>query len=398
MWRAGLGGLVRLLGRRRRPGRDAVGRRDRRCALLERGHPPRAARMAQRARGRPRDARSRGCATSRRARARRVVPTLVLPAAGRPRLLHRRLLAEPEPDEGHPRRRAQARLTRSTGSARRRRRRTPRSTTTSAFIEPQHRAHRRPGEPRRRLPGRLAGDDLRRAASRARPHADDRGRARSTSTPATRSSTTGSRRSRAASATSPSTAGSSSAAAACCAASTCSTASSSSSPRTRSPSTRSCSRTCTTTATCERYRAFEDLVQAHAGHPGRLLPVDRRAPVPRQRARAGRARDRRRDRRPRPHRRARCSCWPARSDHITPPAQVFALADHASHAGRRRHDAHDVRRPPRPVHGRRGAARALAADPRRGLRALARRCRPPDRRAARPPPDRPRRGRPIPAP
>ena len=39
------------------------------------------------------------------------------------------------------------------------------------------RAHRRPGQPDRRLPGRLAGRDLRGAASRARQHADARGRA-----------------------------------------------------------------------------------------------------------------------------------------------------------------------------------------------------------------------------
>ena len=35
---------------------------------------------------------------------------------------------------------------------------------------------RRPGQPRRRLPGRLAGDDLRRAAPRGRQHAHDRRR------------------------------------------------------------------------------------------------------------------------------------------------------------------------------------------------------------------------------
>ena len=39
------------------------------------------------------------------------------------------------------------------------------------------RAHRRPGQPDRRLPGRLAGRDLRRAAPRARQYADARGRA-----------------------------------------------------------------------------------------------------------------------------------------------------------------------------------------------------------------------------
>src|SRR4051812_12219448 len=39
------------------------------------------------------------------------------------------------------------------------------------------RTYRRPGQPRRRLPGRLAGRDLRGAASRGRPHPHRRGRA-----------------------------------------------------------------------------------------------------------------------------------------------------------------------------------------------------------------------------
>ena len=58
-------------------------------------------------------------------------------------------------------------------------------------------------------------------------------------------------------------------------------------------------------------------------------------------------------------------------DRITPPGQVFALADAVA-----THPAdvvltHDRRRSPRPVHGPRGAARALAPDPHRRTRAVA---------------------------
>ena len=58
-------------------------------------------------------------------------------------------------------------------------------------------------------------------------------------------------------------------------------------------------------------------------------------------------------------------------DRITPPGQVFALADAvATHpADVVQHT--DRRRSPRPVHGPRGAARALAPDPRRRARAVA---------------------------
>ena len=60
------------------------------------------------------------------------------------------------------------------------------------------------------------------------------------------------------------------------------------------------------------------------------------------------------------------------TDHITPPAQVFALADPRVHAGGARHPAHEHRRAPRAVHGTRGAARALAAGAVRGRTSLAR--------------------------
>ena len=177
MWRATAGGLDGLLGGGGPAGRYAVGRGGRHRALLAVRDAARAARVAYAARGRARDADR--------------------PAA---RLLARRRRA---------RRRADA------GAARRRPATTPASWTTRrrqsqmqvilaagleraysadwigatsetrdatvddylAFVARVRRAHRRAGQPDRRLPGRLAGDDLRRAASRGRPHADDRRRA-----------------------------------------------------------------------------------------------------------------------------------------------------------------------------------------------------------------------------
>ena len=97
-------------------------------------------------------------------------------AAGRPRLLHRRLLPHAEPDEGHQGRRAGARvLARVDRRHRRDQRRRDRG--LPGLRRALDRAHRRPGQPDRRLPGRLAGRDLRGAAPRARQHADARGRA-----------------------------------------------------------------------------------------------------------------------------------------------------------------------------------------------------------------------------
>ena len=77
-----------------------------------------------------------------------------------------------------------------------------------------------------------------------------------------------------------------------------------------------------------RYRTFETWFKHTQPHPGRLLPVDRRAPVPEQRA----------DRR---HLQVggetvdlgKITCplflLAGATDHITPPPQVFALADYA---------------------------------------------------------------------
>ena len=55
------------------------------------------------------------------------------------------------------------------------------------------------------------------------------------------------------------------------------------------------------------------------------------------------------------------------TDHITPPEQVFALADAVGHARPADHAAYHRRRPPRALHGHRGAARPLAG--RDGVRA-----------------------------
>ena len=58
------------------------------------------------------------------------------------------------------------------------------------------------------------------------------------------------------------------------------------------------------------------------------------------------------------------------SDHITPPAQVFALAGAVSTPRKDIVAARHERRAPRALHGSRGAARPLAADRRRHLPAL----------------------------
>ena len=96
--------------------------------------------------------------------------------AGRPRLLHRRLQPRAEPDADDPRGRPRPALLdgldrRDAVDEGRDDRRLPRRDRRV-----HRRDRRRAGQPRRRLPGRLAGDDLRRAAPRAGQHAHDRGR------------------------------------------------------------------------------------------------------------------------------------------------------------------------------------------------------------------------------
>ena len=58
------------------------------------------------------------------------------------------------------------------------------------------------------------------------------------------------------------------------------------------------------------------------------------------------------------------------TDHITPPDQVFALADYVAHRRARHPARHRPRRPSRPVHGPRRAGQPLAAAARSGPRAL----------------------------
>ncbi len=97
-------------------------------------------------------------------------------AAGRARLVHRRLLGRAEPDEGDPRRRSDARLL--AGLDRRHRRDQGRHDRRLPDGDrPRNRALRRPGQPDRRLPGRVARGDLHRAVSRAGEHAHARRRA-----------------------------------------------------------------------------------------------------------------------------------------------------------------------------------------------------------------------------
>ena len=113
-------------------------------------------------------------------------------------------------------------------------------------------------------------------------------------------------------------------------------------------------------ATSSATAHFEDWFKHTQDIPGRLLPVDRRAPVPRQRAASrgeleigGERVDL-----------ARIDCplnlLAGAKDHITPPEQVFALADAVSTPPDQVRRRLSERRSPRPVHGPRGAARALA--------------------------------------
>ena len=243
-------------------------------------------------------ARSPACATSRDGSRRERGADAGAAAAGRPRLLHRRLLPHAEPDEGHQGRRAGARVL---ARVDRRDRRDPRRGDRGlpGLRRALDRAHRRPGQPDRRLPGRLAGRDLRGAAPRARQYADARGRADRLPRRRARDPRLGpgARQRR---------------------------------PRVLPLGGRAGRRRAQGRAHAQRLHPdqagerdrqadaadertsrrrpprapppLRDVVQARAGHPGRLLPLDRRAPVHGEPARRGHAGDRRRARRPRAHR------------------------------------------------------------------------------------------------
>ena len=240
--------------------------------------------------------------------------------------------------------------------------------------------------------------DLRGAAPRARQHAHARRRARSTSTPASGRSPTGShavfdrrhgllrgargrrRRRHAGRATS-------------------SAASSPSSPRTRSPSSCSCWRNLDDAGHVERYAEFEDWFKHTQDIPGDFYLWIVEELFRDNKLISRRARGRRPEGRPGAASKMPLNLLAGATDHITPPAQVFAAADVMSDAQARRDHAHHHRRPPRPVHGPRGAARPLAADPGRGARALAsRRRRKKTRRAQRARQRTPAKRRTIPAP
>ena len=254
-------------------------------------------------------------------------------APGRPRLVHRRLQRRAEPDATILAAGLE-RLYALDWIGARRRPRTRRSTTTSRCDAAVRGRRRRPGQPVGDCQGGWLADDLRGAAPRARQHAHHRRRADRLP------------RRRAvihecvealATATCPSTARSSRTAAACSRASSCSAASSSIKPENevgRQLQLLAHVRDARPRRALPRVRG---LVQAHPGHPGRVLPLDRRAPVPRQRARSRELRDRRRavDL-------GRIDCplnlLGGATDHITPPEQVFALADHAP---RRPSDGHE---------------------------------------------------------
>ncbi len=253
--------------------------------------------------------------------------------AGRARLVHRRLQRRAEPDRDDPRGGPHARSTRWTGSARLRRRGTRGSTTTwrssdravdriggpvnligdcqggwlaaiYAALQPRSRPHADPGRRPDRLPRRRRGD--RRLRAHARPAR------RPVLLPGHRRC--GRRR-----AEGRADAG-----------------------RLRDDQAGERGREAARTARAARRRrprgalpGVRGLVQAHPGHPRRVLPLDRRAPVPRQQAGA----------------RASSTTGGARvdlasvdcplyllageADHITPPPQVFAMADAAPRRRRR---------------------------------------------------------------
>ena len=146
--------------------------------LEQRRHPSRAADVDDAAHRRPRVA---GRAAARLlpgapARQGRRGPGPRAAAAGGPRLVHRRLRRRPVPDPDGARRGSDPGAVpglgrRDPGDEGRGRRGVPRGDARGG------RRPRRPRPPRRRLPGRLARGDLHRAAPADRGDADDRGRA-----------------------------------------------------------------------------------------------------------------------------------------------------------------------------------------------------------------------------
>ena len=305
---------------RRGPRRRAVGRVRRRPPLVDRGEPPRAPAMALAATRSCSSAPSPACATSRRARR---------PTWCRRWSCRRRPATTPASSTYSPtqsqmkviqRRRAGARVLarvdrRHPRDQRRRDRGLP------GLHRALDRAHRRPGQPDRRLPGRLAGRDLRGAAPRGRQYADARGRADRLPRRRRRDPRLGrgARQRR---------------------------------PRVLPLGRRAGRRRAQGRAHAQRLHPdqagergrqagaaadaparrraprapppLRDVVQARAGHPGHVLPLDRRAPVHGQTPRGGHAGDRRRARRPRAHR------LPA------VPARRRARPHHAARAGLRR--------------------------------------------------------------
>ena len=269
-------------------------------------------------------ARSPACATSRR----RAPPTSCPRSSCRRRPATTPASSTTAPGRARCRRSSRpgsSASTRWTGSASRRRPRTRRSPTTWPRSTPPCRGRRRRAPSTSWATARAAGwpPSTRRCTPSASTRSPSPAR-RSTSTPGAPSSTRACRRS--ATTTCPSSALSSPRATACSRASSWSAASSSSSPRTRSASSCSCWPTSATPRHVERYRAFEDWfkhTQDIAG-PFYLWLVEH---LFRDNELIGgtlRIGDEAVDL-------GRIDCpvnlLAGAADHITPPEQVFALAD-----------------------------------------------------------------------
>ena len=221
-----------------------------------------------------------------------VVPDAGLPAAGRPRLLHRRLQRRAEPDQDDPRRRARPASTRWTGWAPRGHARTRGSSDYLDFIGE---AIDHIGAPVN-LIGDCQGGWL--AAIYAALHPEQvntltlAGRADRLPRRRRRSSATGCDCFDAAATTSGSTAGWSQPGGGVLKGELMLDGFIAHQARERDlPSSSQLLAHLRDERAARALPRLRGLVQAHPGHPGRLLPVDRRAPVPRQRAgRAARSR------------------------------------------------------------------------------------------------------------